>query len=151
MRIIERPFSDLLRHPKEVTEDLEDSDILLRRRDEPDVRLTLADREAGRASAFVALSRTLRNLAVYNPEALAGALAEAFPWLEFLPPGDRQLFVDEFSRVIAASAELDNYAALSQLLGEWRDTAEVHADPRLSRRLKRPLQADGQPVEPLVG
>jgi hypothetical protein len=53
--------------------------------------------------------------------------------------------------VIAASAELDSYAALSQVLGEWRASAEVHADPRLARRLKRPLQAEGQPVEPLAG
>ncbi len=151
MRIVERPFSDLLRYPKQVTEDLEDSDVLLRRRDEPDVRLSLADRDADRARALVALGRTLRNLAVHNPGPLAEALAEALPWLEFLPPGDRNLFAEEFSRVIAASAELDNYAALSQLLGEWRATAEVHADPRLARRLKRPLQADGQPVEPLAG
>ncbi len=151
MRIVERPFSDLLRYPKQVTEDLEDSDVLLRRRDEPDVRLSLADRDADRARALVALGRTLRNLAVHNPGPLAEALAEALPWLEFLPPGDRNLFAEEFSRVIAASAELDNYAALSQLLGEWRATAEVHADPRLARRLQRPLQADGQPVEPLAG
>jgi hypothetical protein len=150
MRIVERPFSDLLRHPKQVTEDLEDSGVLLRRRDEPDVRLSLADRDAGRISALVALGRTLRSLAAHNPGTLAEALAEAFPWLEFLPPSDRKLFV-EFSRVIAASAELDNYAALSQLLAEWRATAEVHADPRLARRLKRPLQAAGQPVEPLAG
>jgi len=151
MRIIERPFSDLLRHPKQVTENLQDSDVLLRRRDEPDVRLSLADRDAGRASALGALGRTLRNVAVQNPKALAEALAEALPWLEFLPPSDRKLFVDEFSRVTAASAELDNYAALSQLVSEWRATAEMHADPRLARRLKRPLQADGQPVEPRAG
>jgi hypothetical protein len=150
MRIVERPFSDLLRHPKQVTEDLENSDVLLRRRDEPDVRLSLADRDTGRASAFVALGRTLRNLAVHNPKPLAEALAEAFPWLEFLPARDRQVFVDEFSRVIAASTELDNYAALSQVLGEWRATAEVHADPRLARRLRRPLQAEGAAVEPLA-
>jgi hypothetical protein len=151
MRIVERPFSDLLRHPKQVTEDLEDSDVLLRRRDEPDLRLSLADRDAGRASALVALGHTLRNVAVHNPGALASALTEAFPWLEFLPPGDRKLFVDEFSRVTAASAELDNYAALSQLLSEWRATAEVHADPKLARRSKRPLQADGEPVTPPTG
>ena len=40
----ERPFSDLLRHPKEVTNDVENGDVLLRRRDEPDLRLTRADR-----------------------------------------------------------------------------------------------------------
>jgi hypothetical protein len=150
MRIIERPFSDLLRHPKAVTEDLEDGDVLLRRRDEPDLRLTLAAREAARSAAVAALGRALRNVAVHNPKALADSLAEALPWLEFLPPRDRQLFVEEFSRTMVASAELDNYAPVSQLVGEWRATAEVHADPRLARRLKRPLQAEGPRVEPIA-
>jgi hypothetical protein len=150
MRVIERPFSDLLRHPKAVAEDLEDGDVLLRRRNEPDLRLTLAAREAARSSAFAALGRALRNVAVHNPKALADSLADALPWLEFLPPKDRQLFVEEFSRVMVASAELDNYAPVSQLVGEWRATAEVHADPRLARRLKRPLQAHGPRVEPIA-
>src|ERR1051326_8244145 len=92
----------------------------VRRRDGPDLRLTLAERDAARASAVAALGRTLRNLAVHSPKALSGALADAFPWLVFLPQSDRQLFMDEFSRAIVASAELDNYASLSQLMGEWR-------------------------------
>jgi hypothetical protein len=149
MRVTERPFSDLLRHPKDVTTDVEDGDVLLRRRDEPDLRLTRADRDAERAVAFTALGRTLRNLAVHSPRALAAALGDAFPWLEFLPVTDRRLFVEEFSRVVVAAAELDSYAPLSQLVREWRATAEIHADPKLARRLRRPLEAAGDQVEPI--
>ena len=151
MRITERPFSDLLRRPKEVTTDVEDSDVLLRRRDEPDLRLSRADRDADRSTAFAALGRTLRNLAVHSPKALEDALGEAFPWLEFLPARERRAFVDEFSRVIAAAADLDNYAPLGQLVREWRATAEVYADPKLARGLKRPLQAVGQRIERPAG
>jgi hypothetical protein len=147
MRVTERPFSDLLRHPRQVAEEVQDSDVVLRRRDEPDLRLTLAEREAARARAFASLGRTLRNLALHHPKVLSGALADAFPWLEFLPQSDRELFVDEFSRLIAAAAELDNYAGLSQLVAEWRATAEVQADPRLARRLRRPVHAEGGPVQ----
>ena len=114
--MIEHQFSDLLRHPKEVTGDVEDGDVLLRRRDEPDLRLSRADREVERAEAFSALTRTFRNLAVHNRTVLDGALADAFPWLEFLPARDRRLFSDEFSRVVTAAADLDNYAPLGQLL-----------------------------------
>lgn len=146
MRVTERPFSDLLRRPKEVIEELEDSDVLLRRRDEPDLRLTLAEREATRAGAFASLGRTLRNLAVHHPKVLSGSLAEAFPWLEFLPQRDRERFVDEFSRLIVAAAELDSYAGVSQLVAEWRATAEVHADPKLARRLRQPLHPEGERV-----
>lgn len=146
MRIIERPFSDLLRHPNDVAGDLEQGDVLLRRRDEPDLRLTRADREAERAVALVAFGRTLRNLAVHNRKALDEALADAFPWIEFLPGVDRHAFTDEFSRVAIAAAELDSYGPLSQLIREWRATAEIHADPSLARRLRRAAQAEGEPV-----
>ncbi len=146
MRVTERPFSDLLRRPKEVTDDVEDGDVLLRRRDEPDLRLTRADREAQRADTFSAIGRALRNLATHNPAALNDALGDAFPWIEFLPAGDRRLFLDEFSRVVTAAAAVDNYEALNQLVREWRVTAEVYADPKLGRRLRRPLDASGDRV-----
>jgi hypothetical protein len=146
VRLIERPFSDLLRHPKDVASDVEDGDVLLRRRDEPDLRLSRADREADRAEAFASVGRALRNLAVHHPAALTDALGDAFPWLEFLPTTDRRLFVDEFSRVVTAAAALDNYTPLGQLVREWRSTAEVHADPKLARRLRRAIDAGGDRV-----
>lgn len=144
--MIERPFSDLLRKPKEVTDDVEQGDVLLRRRDEPDLRLSRADREVQRADTFSAIGRALRNLAVHSPTALADALGDAFPWVEFLPAGDRRLFLDEFSRVVVAAAALDDYEALTQLVREWRATAEVHADPKLARRLRRAAEAAGKPI-----
>jgi uncharacterized protein DUF6247 len=146
MRLVERPFSDLLRHPNEVTGDLEQGDVLLRRRDEPDLRLTRADREAERGIALAAFGRALRNLAVHHRTALDEALADAFPWVEFLPAGDRRAFADEFSRVAIAAADLDSYGPLSQLIREWRATAEIHADPSLARRLRRAVRAGGEPV-----
>ena len=146
MRVTERPFSDLLRHPKEVTNDVENGDVLLRRRDEPDLRLTRADREAQRADTFSAIGRALRNLAMHSPAALNDALGDAFPWMEFLPAGDRRLFLDEFSRVVTASATVDSYDSLDQMVREWRSTAEIHADPKLARRLRRDLDAGGDPV-----
>jgi hypothetical protein len=146
MRVIEHQFSDLLRHPKDVTSDVEDSDVLLRRRDEPDLRLSRADRESERTDAFTALARAFRNLAARNPRALGDALADAFGWIEFLPATDRRTFADEFARVVTAAAELDNYGPLGQLVREWRVTAEIYADPKLARRLRRPIQAVGEPV-----
>jgi hypothetical protein len=147
MRVTGHAFSDLLRRPKEVTSEVEEGDMLLRRRAGPDLRLTRADRDTERAATSGALGRTLRNLAVRNPSALEGALAEAFAWLEFLPPRDRRGFVEEFSRAVAAAAELDSYAPLTRLVREWRATAEIHADPRLPRRRRRPLKAVGGSVE----
>jgi len=83
-----------------------------------------------------------------DPKALESALGDALPWLEFLPANDRREFVEEFSRVVVAAAELDSYLPVSQLITEWRATAEIHADPSLSRRLRRPVKAQGERVQP---
>lgn len=148
MRVTEHLFSDLLRRPKDVTDDLETGDVLLRRRDEPDLRLSRADRESHRVEAFAAMGRMLRNLAVHNPATMSDALVDAFPWIEFLPAGDRRLFLDEFTRVLTAAATVDNYELMTQLVHEWRATAEVHADPKLARRLRRSLEVAGDRVAP---
>ena len=149
--MIERPFSDLLRRPKEVTNDVANGDVVLRRRDEPDLRLTLAERDLDKADALSALGRTLRNLAVHQLPALKKAMSDAFSWVEFLPADDRTEFAQDFSRVLVASAELDSYAALTELIRDWKATAEVYADPKLARRLKRPITAAGPSVPPPVG
>ena len=146
MRVIERSFSDLLRHPGDVTSELDRGDVLLRRRDDPDLRLTRADREESRMLAFDTVARAFRSIAVHHPAVLIDALGDMFAWVEFLPPGDRTVFADEFARVAAAGADLDNYAPLMQLVQEWRATAEIHADPELAQRLRRPIAADSGPV-----
>lgn len=81
-----------------------------------------------------------------SPGLLGEALIDASEWLQFLPAADRRLFADEFAPVDTATAELDNDGPLSQLVREWRTTAEVYADPKLARRLRCPVRADGGPV-----
>lgn len=146
MRVVEHPFSDLLRSPKRVVRDLADGDVLLRRRGAPALRLSQADRDDDRTVAFAALARLLRNLAARSSDAMADAALEAFAWLEFLPEADQAAFLAELPRTLLASAEIDNYTPVSQMLAEWRATAEVHADPKLARRLGRPVDADGDRV-----
>jgi hypothetical protein len=143
MRVVERSFSDLLRHPNDVAADLDHGDVLLRRRDEPDLRLTLAGRDAARTEAFRLLAGAFRNVAVHSPRVLDSAILEMFAWSEFLPSKDRKAFLDEFSRTLTASAEIDTYGQLAQVVREWKATAEIYADPTLARRLKRPIDTDG--------
>ena len=148
MRLIERPFSDFLRQPNEVVADLADHDVVLRRRNAPALRLSEADREEDRDEAFDALARLLRNLLAHSPAGLEATIDEAFPWVAFLPRRDRSLFVDELTRTLLAVSMIDNFAPVGQLLREWKATAEIHADPRLARRLRRSLDAGGGAVLP---
>lgn len=146
MRVTEYSFSDLLREPKSVVKDLEDGDVLLRRRGAPSLRLTYADSDAQRVEAFAAVGRTLRNLAAHAPDALGVALLDELPWTSFLPKADQADFVGEFTRTVVAAAEVDNFLPLAQLINEWRATAEIHADPKLARRLRRSIEVKGGPV-----
>ncbi|HEX2785753.1 MAG TPA: DUF6247 family protein [Ilumatobacteraceae bacterium] len=143
MRVVEHPFSDFLRQPNEVVAELEEHDVVLRRRNAPPLRLSDASRDDERAQAFDAVTRLLRNLLVHSPVGLADAVGDVFPWATLLPKRDRIAFVDELSRTLMAASALDNYAPVAQLLREWRATAEIHADPRLARRLRAAIVADG--------
>jgi hypothetical protein len=146
VRVIERPFSEFLRQPNDVVAELEDHDVVLRRRNAPALRLSDASRDDERAQAFDAVARLLRNLLVHSPAGLDAAVDDVFPWATLLPRSERTDFVDELGRTLVAASALDNYAPVAQLLREWRATAEVYADPRLARRLRAAIEAEGDQV-----
>lgn len=151
MSVTERPFSEFLRQPKKVVAELAEHDVLLRRRNAPALLLSRADRGNDRTEAFEVLSRLLRNLAMHSPEALNSAVDEAFAWLTFLPKVDRKLFVDELTLTLVGAAAVENYSPVAALLREWKATAEIHADPALARRLRTPVEADGELVVASIG
>lgn len=151
MRVIERPFSEFLRQPNDVVAELADHDVVLRRRNAPSVRLSEADRDDERDEAFDALARLMRNLVVHSPASLDATVDAVFPWVTFLPSRDRKAFVDELTRTLVAVSTIENYAPVGQLLREWKATAELHADPRLARRLRGAISADGDPVPAPAG
>lgn len=146
MRVVERPFSEFLRQPNDVVAQLVEHDVVLRRRNAPALRLSQADRDDDRSEAFEALARLLRNLAVHNPAALDAAVDEVFGWATFLPEVDRKVFVEELTRTLVGAADVENYSPVAQLMREWKATAEIHADPALARRLRKPLDVDGVQV-----
>jgi hypothetical protein len=113
--------------------------------------LSEADRDEERDEAFDALARLLRNLLARSPSSLDATVDEVFPWAMFLPRRDRKTFVVELTGTLVAVSTIDNYAPVGQLLREWKATAEVHADPRLARRLRRRIDADGEVVPAPVG
>jgi len=146
MSVVERAFSEFLRQPNDVVAELAEHDVLLRRRNAPALRLSEADRDGDRSETFGLLARMVRNLAVHNPGALDETADEVFAWLTFIPKPDRRLFVEELTRTLVGASAVDNYAPVVQLLREWKATAEIHADPRLKRRLRNPVEAAGDLV-----
>ena len=54
----------------------------------------------------------------------------------------------ELVATLRAAVSIDNLWPVSQLLVEWRHTAEIYADPVLYRAATRVLGEDGGPVPP---
>ena len=148
MRAVERTFSDFLRQPNEVVDELGEHDVVLRRRDGPSLHLTQADRAQERIEAFEVLARLLRSVTLRNATAIESVVGETFQWAHFLPERDRAEFVRDLTLTLVASSDIDNFAPVVQVLHEWRATAEIHADPKLARRLREPVDAAGGRVAP---
>ncbi|MFI5834639.1 hypothetical protein ACIA5A_13275 [Micromonospora sp. NPDC051300] len=141
------PFSELLRQPAETTERLSRARALrLRRRDAADLVLMSADRAAAEGEVVDLTARLLASLVRRDPGLVRDALPTVLPWVRFLPAVDAEQMADEFVTTAEAAAAVGNTAALSQLLAEWRHTAEIHADPDLLRILVAPSDDDFGPV-----
>ena len=140
MQVIERTFSEFLRHPNEVVAELDDHDVVLRRRNAPALRLCRADRDVARSDAFEAFARMLRNLAAHSPVALGAALDDAYPWVKYLPRTERELFAQELTEELLAAVSVGVFEPVALLVDAWMATAEIYTDPDLLRQLSGPIE-----------
>ena len=141
------PFSELLRKPVETADRLTRTRaVRLRRRDAADLVLMSADRADAEAEVIDVTSRLLAGVARRDPGLVREVLPTTLPWVRFLPAADIDAMADELVATTEAAAAIGNTAAVSQLLIEWRHTAEIHADPDLHRALTSQPLVDFGPV-----
>jgi len=130
-------WSSFQRDAKRVADRAAESDIRLERRDGPDLVIGTAERREELVESVAVLTRLLG--AVINDATVLRRLADpaVLPWLTFLPERDREAFAAEFVSTTAAAIDLGTLAPVSVLLHEWKNTALVHADPRLAAAMRR--------------
>lgn len=130
-------WSRFQRDAKRVADQAEESDIRLERRDGPDLVIGTAERREELVESVAVLTRLLA--AVINDATVLRRLADpaVLPWLTFLPEEDRETFAAEFVSTTAAAIDLGTLAPVSVLVHEWKNTALVHADPRLAAAMRR--------------
>ncbi|MGQ0774593.1 MAG: hypothetical protein ACT4NY_09275 [Pseudonocardiales bacterium] len=139
----------MLREPSATAGRLYDAHRLrLRRRDAEDLVLQSAAR-AAQEDEVVDLSARLLACLVHDAGGallLRRILPQALPWVTFLPTDAVDELVAELVTTLQAAVSIDNLWPVSQLLVEWRHTAEIYADPRLYAAATRRLGDDGGPV-----
>jgi hypothetical protein len=116
--------------------------VRLRRRDAADLVLMSADRADAEGQIVDLTARLLATLVTRNPGLVRDVLPVVLPWVRFLPDEDVAQLASEFVSTAEAAAAVGNSAAISQLLSEWRHTAEIYADPELHQALTSPLLGD---------
>jgi hypothetical protein len=139
------PFTELLREPSATAGRLRDTRRLrLRRRDAEDLMLQSAERATREDEVIDVSARLLAGFAHDADGALI--LPQALPWVTFLPNGAVDGLVEELVDTLQAAVSIDNLWPVSQLLVEWRHTAEIYADPQLHTAATRALGDDDSPV-----
>lgn len=78
-------------------------------------------------------------------QSVAGALSASLPWTTFLPDDERSEFLEALTSTAAACVEVDTFDPLAHLLEGWRATAEIHANPELTKLLA--VGRSGPPVK----
>lgn len=145
----EYTFTQFLRSPNQVAEAADRvSQLVIRRRNAPDLVLMRADRQhwgfEGAEGAGRLLVTALSQLSMSGTLSAVGA---AMPWTGYLSDAGRAQFAAELSKALVASAELNNFAPVGQLVAEWKATAALQADPDLAEALSRPIEVpSGQSV-----
>lgn len=146
-------FTDLLQHSTETVEKLKQSRsraLRVRRRGtEEDLVLTTATRAAQDEEVVEVAIRLLRAIMsdpVMRSTHLLDVLPQVFPWIRFLPAEDKVDFVHELIDVMSASEEIGSPAPVLQTIAEWRNTAQVYADPELLEILRSQVIEDAGDV-----
>lgn len=145
----EVPFTELLREPSATAGRLAETRRLrLRRRDAEDLVLQSAERAAREDEVIDLSARLLAGLVHETGGALIlrRLLSQTLPWVRFLPADAVAEFAEEVVATLQAAVSLDNLWPVSQLLVEWRHTAEIYADPALHMAAHRVLGDDDGPV-----
>lgn len=141
------PWSEFLRSSGAGLAAVADHDLVLERRDGPDLLVTEARREDAARRTLGTLAETLtRALA---SEALAkitvATMGDSLPWMRALPTGDQRQFMTELVEKASQASSLGDYAMLDVLLSQWENTALVHANPELLAKITATPDTD-EPV-----
>lgn len=119
--------SDLSRNPAQVFRAAEDGPVTITRRDgEPLTLIRSSTVEREHEALALAANLVAASLAP-GPGSFAERLVVPFPWLGFLPAGQREQFASEIVEVSRACASISNFDRLFVVLAEWKATAEAMA------------------------
>lgn len=148
MRTERVALTAFLRDPRTIIARLMEADVVLQRRGEQSLRLSLEDRGQDRDAVTALVAHLLATASADETvrALLLRSLGEKLAWLDLLPRHAREEFLAEFLRAAEAGAELGTGASVGQLLREWEETAAIYADRELYEQTTRALPGSDRSV-----
>lgn len=130
-------FSKFLRESGPAVAQMETHNLLLERRDGADLYLKLAEREEAEHEILVMSLRLMASLMEDEKtrSLLMRQIPESLPWAKFLPEESRQLMLSEILDLVEPCVAVGDFTPLAVTLRQWKNTAEVYANPALLERL----------------
>ncbi len=119
----ERTLSEFLQHSGRLLPDLEEGEVILRRRDGEDLVLMTASQ----SEALHSLARTFLTTVGDND---LDAAARALPWIDLLSDEDQRRCVDELRAVTSISLDSGRIGRLAATFRAWEASALAAWDER---------------------
>jgi hypothetical protein len=68
-------------------------------------------------------------------------------WVGYLPDSERELFIKDVAGLFEECAAEGDFSPLGICIQQWRNTAEIHANPALKKRLIKGGEGGGEIIE----
>ena len=132
-------LTQLTRTPGSVTASVLENDVRITNSRGEDLVLTTKTRYDVSHESLGVLAMIIKGFAdIYSsPKQVRRALANAVPWVFSLPSADQKSATKELLKELLRAADSKDYTNFSLCLLEWRNTAEIYADPELLAELTR--------------
>lgn len=144
MRQIQTTYqvTDFARRYREVLDEAREREVLVRDKDGTTLVVTVAE-EVSKNRELVSISSDLFRLihSVATGRADEVANSGQFAWVSVFPDVDRKRFVDEVMGSFLVALSGGPLRPFSNLVDDWKITAEVWADERLRDELMAPVDA----------
>lgn len=125
MPAAERTLSEFLQHSGRVMPEIEEGEVVLRRREGEDlVLMTRRQNEALHVTARVFFALAAGGL---------GAVEAIIPWITLLSPTDRKAFLQELREIGAVALQSGRLGRLADVLYAWEATALATWDEERDR------------------
>jgi hypothetical protein len=140
-------LTDFLQHSGRILAEVEQGEIVLRRRVGDDLVMLTRRHWEALSESFLALAEAYRQTQVEKrPDDTRAPLRFALPWMSLLTPDDQTACIDEVTKATVVALDTGKLADLATVIAQWRATALATWDDQNNRNHPEHWLDEPQPL-----